>query len=217
MRKTLLLTTLSIVAFSLFGCSDTSTSESTTQIEKNAQVESTTQAKTEISSESTEKSTSAPLSDEEYEKREQKQKQEAKEFDQKIWTLVQKVDSSTDELFNELQKYSDNSSTANLTTLYETAKQTSEALDTCFYEANDISSESGDLYSNSLTFYIMNRQDIAQNLIWYIDTMDQKYMDTIQERMDNANDLTLDLMQERSNFLQENGFSDKEINQIISK
>ena len=185
---------------SLINPNDTST-ESTTQ-----------QTISEVSS-TTENSTTDKKA--ELEKREKKSKKNAKAMDKKIWNIVQEVDTSMSDLFTELRKFSDDPENANISTLYDAAKQANEDLDTCLDAANEIASESYDLYSNSLTFYVMNRQDIAQNLIWYIDNQDEKYMETVEERMDNANQLTIDLLKERSNYLEDNGFTDEEIVKIL--
>lgn len=199
MRKTLLITTLSILAFGLFGCSDTSTSESTTQVEKSTQAESTTQTKTEASSEK------------ELEKREQKQKQEAKKLDAKILKIVSNVDSKINALSKEMANFPSDATEADFQSLEELASSVYEKITEDFYEANELDSDSLEIYPNSLVQYIINKQEFAQNIELFAKTLDQQYMEKAQERLDNTEFVTSQLIEERSNFLKDNGFTDKEI------
>lgn len=217
MRKILLVTSLSVLAFSLFGCSDTSTSESTTQVEKSTQVESTTQAKTEISSEDTEKSTSASLSDEEYEKREQEQKQEAKELDAKILKIVSNVDSNINALSEEMANFPSDATEADLQSLEELASSVYNKITEDFYEANEIYADTSEIYPNSLVQYIINRQEFAQNIQFFAKTLEQQYMTKAQERLNNAEFVQTQLLSDRYNFLKDNGFTDKEIDNLAKE
>lgn len=213
MRKTLLITTLSILAFGLFGCSDTSTSESTTQVEKSTQAESTTQTKTEASSESTEKAFDTPSEKKlkELEKREQKQKQEAKKLDTKILKIVSNVDSKINALSEEMANFPSDATEADFQSLEELASSVYEKITEDFYEANELDSNSLEIYPNSLVQYIINKQEFAQNIELFAKTLDQQYMEKAQERLDNTEFVTSQLIEERSNFLKDNGFTDKEI------
>ena len=213
MRKTLLITTLSILAFGLFGCSDTSTSESTTQVEKSTQAESTTQTKTEASSESTEKAFDTPSEKKlkELEKRKQKQKQEAKKLDTKILKIVSNVDSKINALSEEMANFPSDATEADFQSLEELASSVYEKITEDFYEANELDSNSLEIYPNSLVQYIINKQEFAQNIELFAKTLDQQYMEKAQERLDNTEFVTSQLIEERSNFLKDNGFTDKEI------
>lgn len=197
MRKTLLIATLSILSFSLFGCSsDTkSTTQETTIQESTTQAESTTQTN----------------------KKDEKKRKQAKEIDTKFSEIAKKTDASYGKLLNGIQKFSGDGENADILEFYDLAKYVKDDCFTYFQEANDISYDGAENYKESLLSYIVTCQSIAENFVKYIDKSDMKYLSKAQELMEDKNTFAIQLASDQLQFLGDNGFTTEEIDEMLSK
>lgn len=215
MRKKLLIPVLSILTLGLFGCSDST--ESTTQVTTSTKIESTTQVpKPEKEKKKQEKKISTPDKQQlsELEKREQEEKEDAKKLDAKILKILSRVDTNINTLSEQMANFPSNATETDFQALEEVASSVYEKITEDFYKANELDSASLETYPNSLVQYILNKQDFAQNIKLFAKTLDQQYMIRAQERIENAEFVTSQLLKERFKFLQDNGFTEKEITKM---
>lgn len=106
---------------------------------------------------------------------------------------------------------------ADLLDAYNAAKQTATFHTMNRDAVKAVRNDANAAYADAASDYIVACWAVSDDVMKYIDKQEMKYLSEAQELLEGMEALTVDLLLKRTEYLQNQGFSDKEITEIIGK
>ncbi|MDU7336906.1 MAG: zinc ribbon domain-containing protein [Clostridium sp.] len=137
------------------------------------------------------------------------------QFDEFIMNTILGSNEALEDLDNYINAYSENKISA--LEAYEAAKNTKELMNTLNKTIWDIRNSKTGAYIGVAQEFLINGKFKAENMMKYLDKNEVKYLSEMKQNDLNIYNSFKKLMLQRISYLQSQGFSDTEINEIIQK
>lgn len=156
-----------------------------------------------VESSANESTTSATLS-----------KEDAQNIDSQIWGYVMPIIKANNDLMAAMTNYSD----GNVTEIdfYNASKNFASYARDTWSTPPEITDANGKQYLDSCRDYIIIEQQLAENIMKYLDDPSNKNLSKIQDTISRSNQAVGIVASNRGTFLGLNGFTDEEIQEITS-
>lgn len=135
-------------------------------------------------------------------------------LDNQIFSLVTDSDNVTATLQQGINEFSQSQITA--LELYDLAKSAKDTQFSLWSQLSDLDTEENKDYVEAAEYHVINGQTIAENLMKYLDKQEMKYLSETKSALENSSACALSVVTKRMEYLSSQGFSDEEINKILS-
>ncbi len=135
-------------------------------------------------------------------------------LDGQIYSLVSNSEKATLLLQDSINLFSQGQIT--VIELYDLAKTAKETQFTLWSSASKLDDDKNKSYIEAVELYIVNNQQVAENLIKYLDKQELKYLSEAKSKLEGSSSYALSVVSERTNYLSGQGFSQSEIDEILS-
>lgn len=135
----------------------------------------------------------------------EEQRELALKVDNAVWSRVLSADNKYNELIDDME------STNSLLTLDDFCGELYDLMNTYSSDIGGISDKKAQDYIKYSQYYFLQIGDIAKNVKYYIEEMDDKYMEKGKNGMEALNAFIQATIECRFSYLSERGFSNEEI------